>query len=217
VAISLKRTGLISRRECLGALVGLALFAVLFGETGYRYTLQLLRRYSRLRVDGSSEGGRLSAKEFEIVKSLFEVISPAPAPSAETLLEFVSVRTLKVNGYFREYKNGCFLLDRRATKRFGAGFVALSQERRGEILKEILPVRLSSDREKKITGVRHEIRSLLETLFASPETRFREFVFMDLLKFYWSSSAGWAAVGYASHPGVPSAPRAYTLAPLHKG
>ena len=65
-------------------------------------------------------------------------------------------------------------------------------------------------------GLAGKFRILRELFLFHAEARFKYFVFWDLLRFYWLSSAGWAAVGYTSYPGVPDPHRTYISALHHR-
>jgi hypothetical protein len=206
------------RRTFLRAFLGFGLVLVLVSGVGYRYRQSLLRRYLRLRLDESSDAGELSEQELQVIKALFEVISPKPAPPTETLVEFVNLRTSSAKGFYREYRDAAAMLESAAGERFGRNFASLGTESRERILGKILARRSSVPvaSEAEPPTLLQTIEVIFQILFFRPESRFKEFVFLDLLRFYWSSSAGWAAVGYNSHPGVPSAFRAYTLPPAQK-
>jgi hypothetical protein len=148
-----------------------------------------------------------------VLRAVFEVLAPKPAPSADNLLEFINLRTTSVKGYYREYKDGAGLLNSRARKRFGSTYVSLDDKSRESILKEILERQMSFAQALSFT---QKMRLTFQLLFTRPEMRFQAFVFLDLLEFYWLSSTGWAVVGYSSYPGIPKDPRAYTVAPDQK-
>jgi hypothetical protein len=203
----------IGRRVFLQVCFGIGVILVVVCGFGYQYRERLVRRYLRLRLDDDSEKGELSAQQFEVISAMFDVISPSPAPGREALLEFVNLRTSNVMGRYREYKEAAAMLESLALKHCGLGFASLETKSRETLLDMILGRQSSlvnwSER-KPLTLVK-TLDVVFKVLFFRPEVRFKEFVFLDLLRFYWSSSAGWNAVGYDAHPGVPSAFRAYTL------
>jgi hypothetical protein len=216
----MQKSAPISRRMFLQVLVGFGLLAMVVAGVGHQYRRQLYRRYLRLKLDESFEGGTLSKKEFQVIQALFEVISARPAPSPKELLEFINWRTLTTQGYYQEYKRAVELLEARAHTRFGASFATLSEEMRDGLLREILPRHTllplqetlpADEAEPSLAG---KVQILRELFFFRTEARFKYFVFWDLLRFYWLSSAGWAAVSYTSYPGVPDPQRTYTSA-LH--
>ena len=216
----MQKSAPISRRIFLKVLVGLSLLAMVVAGVGHQYRRQLYRRYLRLKLDASSEGGTLSKREFQVIQALFEVISPRPAPSPTELLEFINWRTLTTQGYYQEYTCAVELLEARSRTRFGASFATLSEEMRDGLLREIIPRHTLLPLQETLPAYEAEpslagkFQILQELFFFRTEARFKYFVFWDLLRFYWLSSAGWAAVGYTSYPGVPDPQRTYTSA-LH--
>ncbi len=198
------------RRTFLKALVGLGLFGIVTTGVGYRYRQRLLRRYTELSLDESSDKGTLSQDEFRVIRAVSEVISAKPVPPAEELLEFLNFRTSNLAGYYREYKDAASLFESRARSRFGKGFAALEEDSRETILRSIL---LEGPVQTGQPVIYRKIQTAFRVLSSRGEKRFKKFVFPDLVMFYWSSSAGWAAVGYSSYPGIANPPRAYTTAP----
>ena len=209
-----------TRRVFLALLLGLGLFVVLTTGLGYQYRRLIYRKYLRLRLDESADKGRLSPDQFQVIQALFDVIAPQPAPSQAQLLEFVQWRTSRVEGYYSEYMAAVELLESYAQRRFGGNYARLSLEARDHLLREILPRHTLLPLQERLPiqqaeppGFTGKIRTLFETLAYRSEARLKYFVFWDLLMFYWSSSAGWSVVGYASYPGIPAHPRAYTVPP----
>jgi hypothetical protein len=214
----MQRKQLVNRRTFLRLLVGLSLIVILVTGLGYRYRQVLLRRYSQLRLDESSGSGTLSKDEFEVIRAVCEVISPKPSPPTEELREFVNLRTANAKGCYREYQDAAALLESLARRQFDRGFAVLEEQSKQEILRKVLLQRssLTLTQETEELSFTQRIELAFQVFFFHAETRFQELVFLDLLRFYWTSSAGWAAVGYQSYPGVPKPPRAYTLAPVHE-
>jgi hypothetical protein len=210
----------LSRRIFLKVLIGVGLFALVAAGVAHHYRRQLYRRYLQLRLDESFIPGILSAKEFQVIQALFEVISPRPAPTPGELLAFVNWRTSTTPGYYQEYKAAVDLLELRARRRFGASFTMLQEDMRDGLLREVvphhtlLPLQESLPAHQAEPGLAGKFHMLRELVLCHAEARFKYFVFWDLLRFYWLSSAGWAAVGYASYPGAPDPQRTYTSA-LH--
>jgi hypothetical protein len=211
----------VSRRIFLKVFVGFGLCAMAVAGVGHQFRRQLYRRYLQLRLDESLKPGTLSEGEFQVIQALFEVISSRPPPSPGELLEFVNWRTSMTPGYYQEYKSAVELLEARSRTRFDAGFATLSEEMRDGLLREVLPWHTllplqetlpAHEAEPSLVG---KFRILQELFFYHTEARFKYFVFWDLLRFYWLSSAGWAAVGYTSYAGVPDPHRTYTSA-LHR-
>jgi hypothetical protein len=210
----------LTRRLFLQLLLGLCLFVVLATGVGYQYRRAIYRKYLRLRLDESAGRGMLSHEQFQIIQALFDVVAPQPAPSSAELRQFVAWRTSSVDGYYREYTEAATLLESAAHRHFGVGFAALDSESRDQLLRGILPARTLLPlqetlpiQEAEPPGLMQKIRIAFDTVVHRAEARFKYFVFWDLLLFYWSSSAGWAAVGYGSYPGVPAHPRGYTVPP----
>jgi hypothetical protein len=205
--------GIIGRRGFLKVLLGFGVILVVVCGFGYQYRERIVRRYLRLRLDDDSQKGELSTQQFEVIRAVFEVISPTPAPGREALLEFVNLRTFGLRGWYREYGAASAMFESLALKQFGLGFTALEAKSRETLLGMILGRQspLLNSSERKPPTLVQTLDAVFKVLFFRPEVRFKEFVFLDLLRFYWSSSAGWRAVGYDAHPGVPSAFRGYTL------
>jgi hypothetical protein len=208
----------ISRRTFLKAFLGLGLFITVATGLGHGYRRPLYRRYLQLRLDESSDKGTLSQDEFQVIRALFEVVSPKPAPPAEEFLEFVNWRTSTAKGYYAEYRRAVEFLESKAYARFGVSFATLHEESREGILREVLPKHTFlplqealpiQEAEPNLVG---KIQVACELLFFKAGARFKYFIFWDLLRFYWLSSTGWATVGYGSYPGVPDPHRTYTAA-----
>jgi Gluconate 2-dehydrogenase subunit 3 len=209
-----------TRRVFLALLLGLGLLVILTTGLGYQYRRMIYRKYLRLRLDESADEGMLSPEQFQVIQALFDVVAPQPAPSQAQLLEFVHWRTSTVEGYYPEYIAAVELLESYAQRRFGGNFARLSLEARDHLLREILPRHTLLPLQERLPiqqaeppGFTGKVRTVFETLAYRAEARFKYFVFWDLLMFYWSSSAGWSAVGYDSYPGVPAHPRGYTVPP----
>jgi len=208
----------ISRRKFLQILIGLGLFFTVAAGLSYKNRRSLYRRYFQLKLDESSEFGTLTQYQFQIIKAAFDVISPKPSPSTEELLEFVNWRTSTAKGYYQEYKRAADLLESKSQTRFGANFAQLEGRSREEILRAVLPRHTFLPLQEGLPAHETEpnfigkVRVALELLFFRAEARFKYFIFWDLLRFYWLSSAGWASVGYQSYPGVPDPKRTYTVA-----
>jgi hypothetical protein len=212
---------LITRRSFLTAVVGLGLFATIATGFAYGYRRPLYRRYLQLKLDEFSDKGTLSPDEFQTIRAAFEVVSPKPPPPAEEFFEFVNWRTSTTNGYYREYQRAVKLLESKTRARFEGTFATLNAHSREEILREVMPRHTflplqeglpNQEIEPSLVG---KFRVIFELLFFNTGARFKYFIFWDLLRFYWLSSAGWAVVGYQSYPGVPDPHRTYTSAPRH--
>jgi Gluconate 2-dehydrogenase subunit 3 len=209
-----------TRRVFLILLLGLCLLFVVTAGLGHRYRRTIYRKYLRLRLDDSADEGTLSPEQFQVIHAVFAVIAPTPAPSQAELLDFVNWRTSSMEGCYPEYRAAVELLESHARRRFGANFTTLSLESRDQLLRDILPrhtlLPLQESlpiQEAEPPGFMRKVRTAFETLAYRAEARFKYFVLWDLLVFYWSSSAGWSAVGYHSYPGVPDHPRGYTVPP----
>jgi Gluconate 2-dehydrogenase subunit 3 len=209
-----------TRRVFLNLLLGICLMVVLMTGIGYQYRRSIYRKYLRLRLDASTDRGVLSAEQFQVIQAVYDVVAPKPGPSSAELLDFVTWRTAHGDGYYREYTEAVQLLESNARKRFAAGFAALTFESRDQLLREILPrhtlLPLQETlpiQEAEPPGFARKVRIAAETVVYRAGARLKYFVLWDLLLFYWSSNAGWAAVGYRSYPGVPDHPRAYTVPP----
>jgi hypothetical protein len=201
-----------SRRRFLKVLLAFGCFFILATGLGFRQIRRLWSRYV-VQLDESSETGTLSQDEFEVISAVFEVISPKPAPSPQELLEFVNARTTNIKGYYREYKNTVALFESKAKSQYNGRFTTIGEESREKILRDIL---LHSKYPRLEQAVGRGLHTRFRMLFSKAESRFERFVFPDLMMFYWSSGAGWAAVGYDSYPGIANDPRAYTRQPnLH--
>jgi hypothetical protein len=208
----------ISRRKFLQILIGFGLFFTVAGGLSYHNRRGLYRRYFQLRLDESPELGTLTQDQFQIIKAAFDVISPTPSPSTEELSEFVNWRTSTAKGYYQEYKRAADLLESKAQAQLGTNFAGLKQNSREEVLKTVLPRHTFLPLQESLPARETEpdlvgkIRIVLELFFFRAEARFKYFIFWDLLRFYWLSSAGWASVGYQTYPGVPDPKRTYTSA-----
>jgi hypothetical protein len=214
----MKRVRSISRRRFLQVLLGLGVFFSIAAGLSYKNRRALYRRYFQLRLDESSGFGTLTQGQFEIIKAVFDVISPKPSPSTEELLEFVNWRTSTAKGYYQEYKRAADLLESKSQARFGASFATLEKNSGEEILRAVLPRHTFLPLQEALPahetepGLVGKMRVAFELLFFRAEARFKYFIFWDLVRFYWLSSAGWASVGYQSYPGVPDPKRTYTVA-----
>jgi hypothetical protein len=208
----------ISRRRFLQVILGLGLFFSIAGGFSYQNRRALYRRYFQLKLDESSELGILNQEQFKIIEAIFEVISPKPSPSTTELLEFVNWRTSTAKGYYQEYRRAADLLQHKSQARFGTSFVRLQEKSREEILRAVLPQHIFLPLQEALPahetepGLVGKMRVAFELLFFRAEARFKYFIFWDLLRFYWLSSAGWAVVGYQTYPGVPDPNRTYTSA-----
>jgi hypothetical protein len=208
------------RRLFLKVCLGLCLVVILMLGVGYRYRRPIYRKYLQLRLDESTAKGTLSSEQFRVIQALFDVVAPKPAPSSEALLAFVTWRTTDVAGYYREYTEAVDLIESRSRARFSTGFVTLPLESQEKILHELLPrhtflplQEMLPIGESEPPGLLEKFQIAFQTVALRAEARFKYFVFWDLLRFYWTSSAGWAAVGYTSYPGAPDHPRGYTVPP----
>jgi hypothetical protein len=208
------------RRFFLKVCLGLCLVAIIMLGVGYQYRRPIYRKYLQLRLDESADKGVLSPEQFRVIQALFEVIAPKPAPSSEALLDFVTWRTTDVAGYYREYTAAVDLIESRSRARFSTSFVVLTLESREKILHDLLPRHTFLPLQETLpigesepSGLLQKFQIALQTVAFRAEARFKYFVFWDLLRFYWTSREGWAAVGYTSYPGAPDHPRGYTVPP----
>jgi hypothetical protein len=209
-----------SRRLFLKVCLALCLVVIIMLGVGYQYRRQIYRKYLQLRLDASANKGTLSPEQFQVIQAVFEVVAPKPAPSREALLAFVTWRTSDVDGYYREYTEAVDLIESRSRTHFSTSFVALALESKEKILHELLPRHTLLPLQETLPigeseppGLLQKLQVALQTVALRAEARFKYFVFWDLLRFYWTSGEGWAAVGYASYPGAPSHPRGYTVPP----
>jgi len=173
------------------------LLQLLFGAAGTVLTLLLLwrpRRLARLvslrfkpRLDATAPGV-LSKREMETIVAFAAVLVEGrelDAQEASHVVEHVTDKAGKTPGYLALYRKTAGLLDRLA----GAPFSSLSLERRIGLMTQ-----------HRFTDYDVRIREYLLP-YGRETLTVRALAVPDLIRGYYFSPAGWAAVGYRAFPG----------------
>jgi len=179
----------VTRRSILQLLVGAAGTALtlllLLGRP--QRLARLVARPFRPRLDATAPGA-LSTREMETIVAFAAVLVEGrelDAHEAGYVVEHVTDRTGTTPGYLALYRKTADLLDRLA----GAPFASLSLERRIGLMTQ-----------HRFTEYDAKLWEYLLP-FGRENLAVRSLAVPDLIGGYYSSPAGWAAVGYRAFPG----------------
>ncbi|GMV38529.1 MAG: hypothetical protein AMXMBFR64_02450 [Myxococcales bacterium] len=145
----------------------------------------------------------LSDREHATLYALLEVAAGASDLPRERLRDHLARQVAATPALLAEYRSAARLLDRVARRGHGERpFAALDLRARDSVLRELLRTYPHEEREPAWRRLTRLTGDNLDLVIAPRDARrLRNHVLRDLLRLYYSSTAGWAVVSYDRRPG----------------